>query len=545
MKKRLLAVSAALCSMAMLLAGCGSNGGSDSGQKGSKTVITAFDTEPQNPLIPGNTNESGGNRPDSLIFAGLVSFDAKGKASNEVAQSIDGNANSTQYTVKLKPGWKFSDGTPVTSKSFTKAWSYVANVKNAQKCSSFFSTIQGYDDLQKAGGLKGDEQLSGLKDVDDTTFTVTMSKPDATFPIKVGYLAFAPLPESFYKNPKAFGNAPVGNGPYKLESWNHNTDITLVRNKLYKGNVKPKNDGVTFKIYTKVDSAYADVQAGNLDVLDTVPTADAKNFQTDTNVQAYNQPGSVIQMFTIPSNLPHFVSGTQEGTLRRQAISKAIDRQGIIKKVLNGTGTQPVDFTSPKTPGFSKDLKGKDNLVYNAAQAKELWAKADAISKDNDKFTISYNTDGGYKAIYDAMINSIKNTLGIDAAADPMPTFQEFRNAVDKRSIKGGFRSGWQPDYPSAENYLFQEYDSAAAHGNGSNDGDYSNQKFDALMDQAYAAPSTDAANAIYSQSQEILLNDMPAIPMYYDNAHGVASKGLKGLVADWENMPVYSQLHK
>ena len=71
-----------------------------------------------------------------------------------------------QYTIKIKSGWKFTDGTPVTAESFTKAWSYVANAKNAQKCSSFFSAIAGYDDLQK-DGLKGDEQLSGLKVVDD------------------------------------------------------------------------------------------------------------------------------------------------------------------------------------------------------------------------------------------------------------------------------------------------------------------------------------------------------------------------------------------
>lgn len=540
MKKQLLAAAAVVCSMGMLLAGCGSSGSSAS----DKNVITAFNSEPQNPLIPGNTNESGGARAGTLIFAELVSFDAKGNPSNEVAKSIQDNANSTEYNITLKPGWKFSDGTPVTAKSFTKAWSYIANAKNGQKCSSFFSTIQGYDDLQ-AKTLKGDEQLSGLKVTGDDSFTVTMSKPDATFPIKVGYLAFAPLPESFYKNPKAFGNKPVGNGPYKLESWTHNTEIRLVRNNAYHGNVKPKNDGVTFKIYTKVDSAYSDVQGGNLDVIDTIPTADTKSFTSDSNIQPYNQPGSVMQMFTIPSDLPHFVSGTEEGTLRRQAISKAIDRGSIIKKVLNNTGMQPVDFTSPMTPGFSKNLKGKDNLVYNAKEAKELWAKADAISKDTDKFTISYNTDGGNKAIYDAIVNSIHNTLGIDAATDPMPTFQEFRDSVDDRKIKGGFRSGWQPDYPSPENYLFQEFDSSAAHGNGSNDGDYQNPKFDELMTQAYAAPSTDAANKIYTQSQEILLNDLPAIPLYYDNAHGATAKGVKGLVADWENLPLYSQLHK
>jgi oligopeptide transport system substrate-binding protein len=65
----------------------------------------------------------------------------------------------------------------------------------------------------KRRASRATRQLSGLKVVDDHTFTVDMTQPDATFPIKVGYSGFAPLPESFYKDPKAFGEKPVGNGP--------------------------------------------------------------------------------------------------------------------------------------------------------------------------------------------------------------------------------------------------------------------------------------------------------------------------------------------
>ena len=192
MKKKAIALIAAACSLAMALGGCGSSSSSTSGSSnGGKVIITAFGSEPQNPLIPGNTNETGGGRPVELMFARLVSFDNKGNAKNEVAQSIKPNSDATQYTITLKKGWKFTDGTPVTAESFTKAWSYTANAKNAQKCASFFSTIKGYDDLQK-DGLKGDEQLSGLKVDDDYTFTVTMNQPDATFPIKVGYEGFSP-----------------------------------------------------------------------------------------------------------------------------------------------------------------------------------------------------------------------------------------------------------------------------------------------------------------------------------------------------------------
>ena len=543
MKKKAFAIAAAVCAVATMLGGCGSSNSADTAASGN--IITAYASEPQNPLVPGNTNETGGGKPGDLLFARLVSFDAKGNASNEVAESITPNDNATRYTIKLKDGWKFTDGTPVTAESFTKAWSYVANAKNAQKCSSFFSTIKGFDALQDADNLKGTEQLEGLKVVDDHTFTVDMSQPDATFPIKVGYLAFAPLPESFYKDPKAFGKAPVGNGPYKFKSWDHNKEIQLVKNPDYKGNDVPKNDGVTFKIYTDDASAYADIQAVNLDVMESVPASATKTFEKDTKVQAYNKAGSVSQTFTIPSDLEHFQTGTEEGTLRRQAISMAINREQLVDKVLNGVGTPAVDFTSPLTPGYSSSLKGNETLKYNPDKAKELWAKAEAISKYDGQLTFAYNADGGAKPIFDAIVNQLKNNLGIDVATNPMPTFQEFRDAVTNRQIKGAFRTGWQPDYPSAENYLFQLYASAAADGNGSNDGDYKNPEFDKLMDEAYAAQSTDDANKLYQQAQEILLNDLPAFPLYYSNADGVAAVGVKGFEMNWQNLPVYEELTK
>ena len=545
MKKKALAFAAMACSVAMLLSACGgSNSNAASGDTAGSNIITAYNSEPQNPLIPGNTNETGGGKPGDLLFSRLVSFDKDGKASNEVAESITPNDDATQYTIKIKSGWKFTDGTPVTAESFTKAWSYVANAKNAQKCSSFFSAIAGYDDLQK-DGLKGDEQLSGLKVVDDTTFTVDLNQSDSVFPIKVGYSAFAPLPESFYKDPKAFGEKPVSNGPYKLDHWDHNKEIALVKNPDYKGNEQPKNDGVTFKVYTDDSAAYRDIQAGNLDVMESVPAAFTKTFKTDKKVQAYSEAGSVIQTFTIPSSLDHF-KNDEEGQLRRQAISMAINRDQLIDKVLNGSATAATEFTSPKTPGYSDSLKGADNLKFNASKAKELWAKADAISKYDGQLTFSYNADGGAKPLYDAIVNQLKNNLGIDAATNPIPTFQEFRDAVTNRQMKGAFRTGWQPDYPFAENYLWQLYSTAAADGNGSNDGDYKNPAFDDLCKQAAAASSTDDANKLYQQAEEILLNDLPAIPLYYSNASGVASLNVKsGYAFDWQNLPTYTEMSK
>lgn len=542
MKNKALAFAAAACSLAMLLGGCGSSA-KNAQTNGGKVIITVSNSEPQNELVPGNINENAGARPAMLVNSTLVTFDEKGNPVNEDAESITPNADATQYTVKVKKGKKFSDGTPITAESFVKAWSFVANAKNAQKCASFFQTIKGYADLQK-DGTKGDEQLSGLKVVDENTFTVDLEQPDSVFPIKVGYLAFAPLPESFYKDPKAYGEKPVSSGPYLFKSWDHNKQIEVVKNPDYDGPRKAQNDGVTFKVYTDGNAAYRDVQAGNLDMTDNIPDTQTKTFQKDTTVKAYNRPGSVIQQFTIPSSLPHFDVKTEEGKLRRQAISMAIDRKVIINKILNGTASPANEFTSPLTPGYKADLKGHENVEFNAKKAKELWAKADKISKYDGSLTFSYNADGNAKSVFDAVVNSLKNNLGIKAETTPIPTFQEFRNACAKRQIKGAWRAGWMPDYPSAENYLTQEFASVAADGNGSNEGDYKNPKFDDLLKKA-ASSKPEEAIKLYQQANEILLEDLPSVPLFYSNAKAVMVPTLKGFTMDWQNMPLYYQLHK
>ncbi|WP_295729684.1 ABC transporter substrate-binding protein [uncultured Bifidobacterium sp.] len=556
MKKgsQLTLVSAAICALALLASGCGGGGGtstegaeeSSSSQSGNNTVVSIHGCEPAKPLIPSNTVESCGGQVVDAINAKLVRFDNHGKAHNDLASEIKGNDDMDQYKVTLVDGRKFSDGTPITAKSFTKAWSWAANVNNGQLGSSFFANIKGYDDLQKEGA-PADAQLSGLKVVDDKTFTVDLSSPSSTFPIQVGYTSFAPLPESFYKDTKAYGENPVSSGPYKFDSWQHNTMVKLRKNASYTGDVKIQNGGIDYKVYTDVASAYADVQAGNLDAIDTIPTSAQKTFMKDSLVKGYNEPGSVLQMFTIPTTMEHF-GQDQEGHLRRQAISMALDRKMLIDKVLGGLGVQPTDFTAPTIPGYAKNLKGSDNLKYDARKAKDAWAKADAISQwpADKSFQLVYNADGGAKDFYDGMANSIKNTLGIKAEATPVPTFSEFRGNVNKRAYKdAAFRSAWSPDYPSPESYLMSNFASSAADGNGSNDGDYKNPKFDDLLKQAAKAKNTDEANKLFQQAEEILLQDMPAVPLYYANNKGASAKNVQGLTLCWNGYPNLAELSK
>ena len=106
-------------------------------------VILANNTEPQNSLLPTNTNEVGGGRVLDLIYAGLIRYDKDGNVINEVASSIETTDNQ-HFTITLKPGWTFSDGSPVTADSFIKAWKFGALLSNAQLGSSFFERIKGF-----------------------------------------------------------------------------------------------------------------------------------------------------------------------------------------------------------------------------------------------------------------------------------------------------------------------------------------------------------------------------------------------------------------
>ena len=531
--------AAVFAASALVLAACSGTSSSSTSTTASKNldktaVITANNSEPQNPLIPTNTNETGGGKIVDSLFAGLVYYDAKGKPVNEVADSVT-TTDAQNYTIKLKTGWKFTNGEAVTSKSFVDAWNYGALLSNAQLNSYFFESIDGFS-------YDVDSKLTGLTVVDDTTFTVKLKQPEADFPLRLGYTAFFPLPQAAYADIKAFGENPIGDGPYKFASataWQHNVKLDLVPNADYTGGRKPQNGGVSFVFYQSQDSAYNDLLAGNLDVLDAVPDSALGKYTMDLGDRAVNQPAAIFQSFTIPQNLPHFTGA--EGALRRAAISQSIDRALITDKIFSKTRTPASDFTSPVINGWSDKIPGSDVLKFDATKAKDLWAQADAISPWSGTFTIGYNSDGGHQAWVDAVSNSIKNTLGIDAQGKPYSTFKELRTDITAHTITGAFRTGWQADYPSLFNFLGPIYATNA----GSNDGQYSNPAFDQLLKDGSAATSVDAANTIFQKAQEILFKDLPAIPLWYSNVTGGSSATVTNVVFGWNSQPLYYEISK
>ena len=267
---RLLALAAA-ASLALTACGSGTETGGTTSPSAGETatgggtnataIITANGSEPQNPLIPTNTNETGGGKILDSIFAGLVYYDGKGAVHNDIAKSIE-TSDAINFTVKIRDDAKFTDGTAVKAENFVKAWNYGAALDNAQLSSYFFEDIEGFSWDTNV------PELSGLKVVDDTTFTIKLNKAAADFPLRLGYSAFYPLPDAAFTDIEAFGQNPIGNGPYMLagaDAWKHDEEINLVVNPEYNGPRVPKNGGLTIRFYAQQDAAYADLLGNNLD----------------------------------------------------------------------------------------------------------------------------------------------------------------------------------------------------------------------------------------------------------------------------------------
>lgn len=537
LRRSALAGIAIATAASLTLAACSSDS-DDKGGASTDSVITAYGTEPQNPLVTTNTNEVGGGNIIDLLYAGLVSYDPEGKATNEVAESIESEDNKN-WTIKLKD-WKFSDGTPVTADSFVNAWTYAANAENAQLQAYFMYPFEGT--TEDGTLVEGAKTLKGAQAVDDKTIKVTLKEAEPEFALRLGYSAYYPLPEAAFEGgaiAKDFGENPIGNGPYTLKSWDHEVEAQLVPNKDYKGEREPKNGGVTFKFYTNPDSAYSDLQGGELDVLEAVPPSALSGFESDDTIQAFTGNGANFASITIPERLEHW-SG-EEGKLRRAAISHAINREEITEKIFEGSRVPAEDFATSLFPGYTKDIPGNEVLDFDAAEAKKLWAEADALSKFDGSFTVAYNGDGpGNKEWVEALVNQVSKNLGIEAKPKGYATFKELRELVTNRSIKTAFRTGWQADYPSIYNYLGPLYGTGA----GSNDGDYSNPEVDKLLKEALSAEGDEQAKKLASV-QEILFQDLPAIPLWNQRIAGAAADGVEGVVFSWQGKPEYHLVSK
>ncbi|NUK92704.1 ABC transporter substrate-binding protein [Streptomyces lunaelactis] len=530
----------AVCAVAIALAATACGGGSDSGGGGADGIVSSSWGDPQNPLEPANTNEVQGGKVLDMLFRGLKKYDPKtGAAQDMLAEKIV-TTDSTNFTITVKDGWTFSNGEKVTAKSFVDAWNYGALLKNNQKNAYFFGYIEGYAQVHPETGQPTAPALSGLKVVNDTTFTVKLNQKFSTFPDTLGYAAYSPLPTAFFNDHAAWLSKPIGNGPYPVDSYAKGSKLSLRRWDGYMGSDKAQNGGIDLNVYTDNNTAYTDLTAGNLDLVDDVPASQLKNVQADLGDRYINTPAGIIQTLAFPFYDKAW--NTPNGAKVRTGLSMAINRQQITDTIFQKTRTPAKDWTSPvlgTDGGFDDTLCGSA-CEYNAAEAKKLITEGGGIPGGQVK--ISYNADtGSHKEWVDAVCNSINNVLGNDQACvgNPIGTFADFRNQIGQHKMPGPFRAGWQMDYPLIQNFLQPLYYTNAS----SNDGQWTNADFDKLVDQANAETDTAKAVETFKQAEEVVRDQMAAIPLWYQNGSAGYSERVSNVSLNPFSVPVYNEI--
>ncbi|WP_380285590.1 ABC transporter substrate-binding protein [Kitasatospora purpeofusca] len=519
----------AATAIALAATACSTSSKSDDKAASGGGSIAVQLGEPQHGLVPQNTAESEGAEVLNALFAGLVEYDNKtNEPKLRVAESIE-SPDSKVWTIKLKDGYTFHNGEKVTAQSFVDAWNWGANQDNAAEGLPFFAKIEGSADLSPGKDKKPTtDKLKGLQVVDDKTFTVTLTDPFSQFKTMLGYNAFYPLPKAFFQDPKSFEDAPIGNGPFQMDGkWEHNKQIKVKRfDSFPAADGKAKLQGVTFKIYDNLDTAYNDLRADNIQATDKLPISAMGTVKGEFGDRYIYKPESGVGYIGFPISTNPAAYGKPE---IRKAISMAIDREAITKTIFSGTRVPADDFINPLIPGYRKGAMG-DAAKYDPAKAKQLFDTAGGVP--GNTIELGYNADGGHKEWIEAVANQLKKNLGVEVTTKPFEKFGKILDALGAKQYSGAFRMAWSMDYPSIENYLRPIF-SKVAIDNGSNYGGYVNEQFESLLSQADQAKSQDEGLKLYQQADDVLIQDLPYIPVYTYMSSAAYSKKIKNFDTD------------
>ena len=489
-------------------------GGGQPPETASGNAIVSIGTAEPKSLIPSSTTETSGHDVLGALFTPLVEYDAQFRPVELAAESIT-TTDSRVWTIRIRKGWTFHNGEPVTADSYINAWNAGAWGPNAHDGNYFFTKIEGYAALNPTDAKLAPtaRKLTGLAKQDDLTFTVTLTEPYANFKSMLGYTAFAPLPQAAFENvadnriAASFTQAPIGQGPFRMKGvWQHDQIIETERFPNYAGPVKPKIDGVQYKIYQQLTTEYQDLLAGQLDVVKSIPLENMANVKADLGNRFIQSPTSTFQFLAFPT----FDRKYSDVRVRR-AISMAIDRDEVVRTIFLDSQESARAFVSPVVPGYRPDTCGAP-CRFDPAAAKALFESAGGAKTVGGRIEIGYNVDGGHKPWIDATCNQIRRNLGVECVGNPEPKFAELLTKLEQKQSVGMFRMGWVFDYPAMENYLGPLYST----GGSSNYYGYSNPEFDKLVATGDRAHSPEEAIALYQKAEDLLARDLPVLPMRF-----------------------------
>lgn len=495
----------ALVALSLTIAGCGGGGATSTADEGTSeaatasegNIVTVSNADPET-MIPGN---SWGFQFNVLVFSSLMKINEEGVPELLVAKEVVSEDNQV-WDITLNEGWTFHNGEPVTAQSYADAWNATAYGPNAWVQNSYFSLIEGYEEMNPLDGSTPEvDTLSGVEVISDLELRVTLTEPNGLFPYTLANPATSPLPEVAFEDLDAFSTAAIGNGPYRLAdgySYIPKEPVELQRYEDYAG--RPANvEFLTLVPYEDYSTAYNDVLAGNLDVLYPVPQerlADLENSFPESNAQS-TIPN--LNFLAFPAWDPQW-----ENADLRYAISMAIDRETLTQTILQGSGAPAYSMAPESAAGARPD--SCEYCTYDPEEAKRLY---DAAGGYEGTLTLMTTVWGNEDQVLQAIANQLKTNLGIEDIQ-----FELSDTAYDDffaQTGNGVYLGYWGAYFPHIQAMVEPFYSSTGAN----NLALYDNAEIDALIAEGDTL-SGDEAIDFYNQAEDLGLAEMWYVPVYF-----------------------------
>jgi oligopeptide transport system substrate-binding protein len=504
---------------AAIIVACGSH--SESGGRGSGVTPLQGDRNVQRTLKRGLPGEPRTLDPQSAddtysfqvirdLYEGLTAESPSGDIVPGTASSWTVDSTGTIYTFQLRPDARWSNGDRLVAAEFVEGLRHAVDPKTASGSAAMLTAIKGASEI--TSGRRKVVDL-GASAIGDSVIQIELEHP-APYLLEI---LSQPIAAPLHANSKLSraGGRPqdagaLTNGPYVLVKRVPGSIIELARNSQYWDSAHVAIESVRYVNAESEATELREYTAGELDMTFTIPMPDLKRITQQYPDEVQTAPVLATLYLALNLSKPPLNTGREV----RQALSMAVDREFIAEQVLMGV-TPAYAFVARGISGYQppsypwSSWSRDERLAY----AKNLYANAGYSAKNPLKLKLYFNRDEGIQRVMVAIAASWKQNLGVESEL----LTDEFRVFLVGRKDKTRWdvsRLGWTADYNDPTSFL-----NVFARGSGQNDPNWASPKFNETMDRAEVEPRNDMRSDLLRQSEQILLDDYPIIPIYFYKA--------------------------